>query len=368
MKSFEYGDEEISHREILFAVTSMIIGIGIITLPRSLASVTQGSDGWVSILLGGGISLIFVWIVAKLASRFPKQTFLEYTTRLVTKPIAVILTLLVAFHLMQFTAYEMRAVANISKVFLFDRTPVEVVALVFLLVVIYGVSGSRAGLLRLNLLFIPIILFIGFALIIMNLGLFEYSNLKPFFTTEFTAYFKGAQETTFTFLGFEILLFYIALMNRPEKAPRAAVIGMTIPIVFYLFTFLIAVGVFGHTATINIVDPVIELAKEVQVPGEFFERFESLFFTIWVMTLFNTAAMAFDVALIAVTSVFPKFKKITLIFIFAPIIYLSGMFPPNLVAVFEVGKWLSYSGIFFAMIIPAMLLAIAKLRGIKGYG
>lgn len=366
MKVFEYADEEIGFKEILYAVASMVIGIGIITLPRRLAQSTEGSDGWISIVLAGVTSILFVWVIAKLAKRFPKQTFLEYTTRIVSKPVAIILTLLLGFHLLQFTAYEMRAVANITKVYLFDQTPVEVIALTFLLVVIYAVAGSRVGILRLNLLFLPIILFISILLIFMNLGYFEFNNLKPFFTTKWDGYFMGAKDSFFAFLGFEILLFYIAFMNRPENAHKAAMIGMSIPILLYLMFYIIAIGVFGHATSINIIDPIIEIAKEVEVPGEFLERFESIFFTIWIMTIFNTAAMALDVTIIAFKSVFPKINKMTFLFILSPIIYLSGMFPPHLLAVFKVGEWLSYSGIVFGMVIPSILFIIAKVRGIEG--
>ncbi|MBP1933789.1 GerAB/ArcD/ProY family transporter [Ammoniphilus resinae] len=366
MKSFEYGDEEIGSREILYAVSSMVIGVGIFGLPRTVGSVTKGSDGWVSILLGGVLALFFAWLVAKLASRFPRQTFLQYTTTLVSKPVAIFLTILLAFHLMQFTAYEMRTVANISKVYLFDRTPVEVIALLFLLVVTYGVACSSVGLFRLNLLFLPIVLLIAILLLIMNIGYFEPGNLKPVFSTKWTGYFQGARETLFAFLGFEILLVYIAMTNQPEKTPKAVMIGMSIPLLLYLFVFIIVVGVFGHTAMIQLTDPTIEIAKEVEVPGEFFERFESLFFTIWIMTIFNTSALAFDASVLAFRSVFPKIKRVWLIFFLAPIIYLFGMMPPNLIRVYEVGNWLGFSGFIFAILMPTILFGIAKLRGIKG--
>jgi len=366
MKSFEYGDGEIGSREILYSVSSVVIGVGIFTLPRTVGSATMGSDGWVSILLGGLVALLFAWIVAKLASRFPRQTFLEYTASLVSRPMAIVLTLMLAIHLMQFTAYEMRVVANISKIYLFDRTPVEVIGLLFLLVVVYAVANSSVGLLRLNLLFLPIVLFAAILLLLMNIGYFEPENLKPVFSTKWTGYIQGAKETVFAFLGFEILLIYIAMANQPEKVPKAAVIGMSIPILLYSFVFIMVVGVFGRTAMIQLVDPTIEIAKEVEVPGQFFERFESLFFTIWIMTIFNTASLSFGASVIAIRSVFPKIKRIWLVFILTPIIYLSGMAPPNLIRNFEVGTWIGYSGVVFAMLIPAILLGIAKVRGIKG--
>ncbi|RXT04872.1 endospore germination permease [Ammoniphilus sp. CFH 90114] len=367
MKSFEYGDEEVSNKEIMISVTAMIIGAGILTLPRGIAKVTMGLDGWLSIILGGGIAMLFAWVCAKLASRFPRKAFLEYATLLVTRPGAIILTLLFGFHFLFFTAYEMRVVANISKIYLFDQTPVEALGLVFLLVVVYAVSGSRVGILRINLMFMPIVLFIATAVVLMNLNFFEFDNLRPFFTSDWKGYLEATRETSFTFLGFEVLLFYVALSNQPQKAPKAAILGVSIPILLYLVVYFIVIGVFGPQSTAQMVYPTIELAKEVEVPGQFFERFESIFFTIWIMALFSTSAMALDITVMCLKFIWPKVKKVTFVFILSPVIYMIGMFPENQISVTNLGNFISYSGIGLAVFIPTLLLILAKVRGVKGH-
>lgn len=367
MKYFEYGDEEISNKELSISVVSMVIGAGILTMPRGVAENTKGVDGWLAILAGGLIAMFFAWICAKLASRFPKHTFYDYTASVVTQPVARGITFLFGIYAMMFTAYEMRVVANILKIYLFDRTPIEVLGLIFLWVVIYAASGSRAAILRINLMFMPIVLFMGLAVVFMNLGFFETDHLRPFFTTDWKGYFKAIQVTGFTFSGFEILLFYVALSNKPSKAPKAAIIGLSIPLVLYLIIYTFVIGVFGHEATKQMIDPTIELAKEVEVPGQFFERFESIFFTIWIMTFFTTATMALDITLICLQSVLNKVNKMTLIFLLAPIAYLVGMIPEDLNAVSKFGDYLSYFGVGFSAILPSVLLIIAKIRGIKGH-
>lgn len=177
---------------------------------------------------------------------------------------------------------------------------------------------------------------------------------------------KGVKETTLAFLGFQILLFYIAFMNQPKDAPKVAMLGMSIPFIFYFLVFIVVIGVSGVKATMTIVYPTIELAKEIEVPGEFFERFESLFFIIWIMTLFNTSVMTFDLVLLALGSMFRQVKKITWILVLSPLMYLVAMTPQNLIEFFTLGKWISYIGFGLEMIIPTLLLLIAQFRGVKG--
>lgn len=366
MKSFEYGDEEIGKKEVIFLVANMIIGFGILTLPRAIVDVTKSIDGWISICLGAFVALIFTGVVAVLITRFPKKNLFDISKSIFNKPVALGITFLFAIYTMLFVSYEMRGVASIAKLYLFDVTPVEVICLVFLLVIVYGVAGPSTALIRLNIMFIPIILFIVLILIVFNIGFFEMGNIKPFFITGWFDVIKASKETVFSFLGFEILLFYNVHINQPKKTVKASLIGITIAFLLYLIVFFTAIGVFSVEVTANLNFPTAELAKQVEVPGGFFERFESLFFTIWVMTLFSTAAMAFDVTLLALGAIFKKIKRITFIFVLTPIIYIIAMTPQDFNEFSTFGLYISYLGIVFSMIIPSLLLIFAKISGVKG--
>lgn len=362
MKPFEYGDQEISYKEMLFAVPSMIVGVSILTLPRLVAEAVQSSDGWISILLAGSFACLFGWSMAKLASSYPRRTFYEYTTIITAKPIAFVFTIYLFLYFALFAGFVVRSIADISKQYLFDRTPVEVVALLFWLIVIYAVSGSRAGILRLNLLFFPLVLGIVSFLLIISIGIFEIKNLKPVFVSEWGGLLNGAKESIFSLLGFEVLLFYTSMANNPEKAPKAAVIGTIIPVVLYIAVYIIVIGIFSIEGAVHVVHPTIELAKEIHIPGEFFERFESLFFLIWIMTIFNTAAMSLDITIITLGSLWKRAKKMTLILIVSPSVYLISMMPQDTVQLSTLGTVISWSGLIFAGTVPFALLLIAKLR------
>jgi len=368
VRSFEYGDGEIDSKEMMFAISSMVIGAGVLTLPRLVADATESSDGWVSILIAGALAILLAWVGAKLASRFPKMNFFTYTGLIATKPVAMILTWIVFGYFLVFSAYITRGISLIAKQYLFDETPVEVIALTFMLIIIYAVAGSRVSLLRLNLLFFPIVLAFIILLLYFSAGLIELDNLKPIFVTNWSGIMKGARETIFSLLGFEIAMFYIFYMNRPQKAPKAVVIGMLLPVVLYVFVYLIVISVFSVEATIQVMFPTIELAKEIELPGEFFERLESLFFVIWIMTIFNTGSMAFDICIMQVNSIFKNTKKTTCIWVLSPLIYVVAMIPQDMIEFAILGEYLSYAGLVVAGVMPCSLFITAMIRGVKGHG
>ncbi|ASK61198.1 spore gernimation protein [Virgibacillus phasianinus] len=365
MKSFEYGDEKISDKEIMIALPSIVLGVGILSLPKDLASVTISSDGWIGILGGGVIAILITWLLAKLAVKFPNQSFFRFTSVVLSKPVAIIVSLLFAAIWLNVTAFEVRRIADVSKQYLFDSTPVEVIALSFLLVVVYAVSGSRAGLFRLNMMFLPIILFIALAVLVFNIRWFDPNQLLPLFKTDIQGYIKGMHAGVTSYAGFVIVLFYIGLVDNPERTPKLAAYGMCIPVVLYIILFVMCIGVFGHAATTNLIYPTIELAKGVEIPGGFLERFESVFFVIWIMAIFNTTSMALDIVVLCLNSIFTKTNKIKIVILVAPLVYAIGMFPQNIMEVSTFGSTTIDLALIYTVLIGLILFVMAKIRGVK---
>ncbi|QOR67836.1 endospore germination permease [Cytobacillus suaedae] len=365
MKSFEYGDQDISNKELFFIVASMMMGVSILSIPRKVASVTNGVDGIFSILMAGLFFGFFGWLTSKVVSKFPRKTFREYTSDLLGKPIGTLLTLLLGLSFLFTVSFETRSLASIARLYMFNETPLEVISLIFLLVVNYAVAGSRVALIRLNLMFFPIIMFIVLAVQFFNIGFIELENVKPILTTNFSDLITGSYFSSLAFVGYIVIFFYTALVKDTTYSPLATVLGMSVPFLIYLVIYFFAIGVFSVEVTRNIIYPTIEVAKEVEVPGEFFERFESIFFTIWIMTIFTTATLAFDCAINALQSIFKKTKRLTWVLMLSPIIYIIAMFPKSVFELELLGVWLGYSGILYGVGITSILFIVSKVRGIK---
>ncbi|MGJ9458422.1 GerAB/ArcD/ProY family transporter [Oceanobacillus sp. CF4.6] len=365
MSTFKYGDEKIRTRDIMIAVPSMTIAIGILVFPRTLAEKTTSSDGWVSIMLSGLIAIMLAWSIAKIAANFPGQSFLSYASSLVSKPVAVILTFLFVIQGIILTAFEVRAITNIAHQYLFERTPNEIVALTFLLVVVYAISGSRAGIFRLNAMFLPIIFLTSIILIFFSIGYMEVENVLPVFKTDMQGYLQGTMESTLSYTGVGILFFYISLVREPKKAPAMAAFGMSWVVIMYIFIYLTCIAVFGNETTANIRFPFIELSKSIEVPGGFLERLESVFFVIWIIVIFTTAAMAFDVSVLALNSIFPNIGKLKIIFVLSPIIYLIVGIPQDFVEIGIFGEYIGYYGWGLSGMVVILLWIMYKVKGAK---
>ena|SRR5690625_1691766 len=365
MKRFAYADEKIGDKEVMIAIPSMLIGGGMLTLPNELAKLTNGSDGWILIALGGMITLVVAWLVTKLATSFPNQPFLTYASTITTKPIAILLTCVFGTVGLLITSYVIRNIADTAKEYLFDQTPVEVIALTFLLVVVYAIASSRIGLFRLNMLFFPFLFIIIILLMFFSIQWFEPSNLLPMLQTRPSNYINGIEAVLTSYVGVFVLLFYLAFAEKPKEAPKMIVIGVCMPVILYIAVFIMCIGVFGHAATADLSNPTIELARRAEIPGAVLERMEVVFYVTWMMTIFNTSAMALDIAVLAIQSIFEKVKKMHIIFVITPITYVICMLPQDYVQLAKFGDFVSYFASVATVSITILLLTIAKIRGVK---
>ncbi|TDF94114.1 GerAB/ArcD/ProY family transporter [Paenibacillus piri] len=361
-------EQEIEEKELMYSIASMILSVGVLTLPRNIAATTRYSDGWMSIVLAGTIAVALVWILSTLAASFPKQSYFEFISRIASRPVGYMLTGLFSFSYLLFTAFELRSVADVTKHYLFDKTPIEFIGLAFMLVVIYAVYGSRVGLLRLNMLFFPIVGAVLTLSLLLNVGVVDVNHFKPMFVTDWKGIMKGAQASGFSFLGFEIVLMYAMLMKNPQRTVKAAVKGTMIPFATYIVLYIFTIGVLSYRNTAELAFPTVEFAKEAEVPGAFFERFESLFFTIWIMTIFNTTAMSLDVCMLSLKSIVPKASKMTKLLVLSPLIYLISFVPQDNSELNSFGTVISFFHFMCCIMLPAFIFIAAKWRKVKPDG
>lgn len=365
MTLYKEQNEYINDKDIMFAVASNIASITILFLPRYIAENTVSADGWLTILLGGLIAMVLAWLLAKIASSFPNQSFLSFASYLVSKPVATMLSIVFIIQYIAISSFQIREIATLSHEYLFDRTPLEVVCLAFILVVIYAASGSRAAIFRLNILFFPFVIGGLLLLIFFPLGAMKIKNLLPVFETDLKGIVQGTTSSFHAFLGFSIVLFYISLVKKPQQTPKMTVLGILWPFFFYIVIYIVCIGVFGNATTSNLYYPVFELSKTVSNPGNFIERFDSILFIIWTIIVFTTSLMAFDIAVLLLNLLFKNANKQTIIFILSPIIFFLAMLPTNYIEVNKIAKYMVYIEISFLAFVTFLLGIMLLIKGVK---
>lgn len=370
MRKFEYNDQNISGKQFFIATATIGIGIIILVFQKQLANITVAADGLLSIIFGGMIASLFLWFLTKFAVGLKKQPLFDFTASVVTKPVSIILFLLYTIQFLLLAAYQIRKLTDITQHYLLEETPIEILSLTFLLVIFYAVAGSRVGLFRLNTMFLPFVLVVSLIILFFNIQLIEFENLVPVFKSNARGFIEGTFMIVSILVagGSGIALFYTSLVESNKSLPKMAFFATWVPASLFLLFYFVAIGVFGNEVTGNLLYASIDLGKTVHVPGGVFERFESIFFVIWIMTVFNLTAMLVDLAVVTMQSIFKNTKKINLLFIFTPIIFFISIFPQNIVETTSLGKGVIYWMFFYPLTVTFVVFVLAKIRGVKAGG
>ncbi|KAB2441365.1 GerAB/ArcD/ProY family transporter [Bacillus luti] len=364
--SFKVGELDMNsnpyHRsltliELTILVISNICGIGLLSLPNAIASTTLFSDGWV-ILLGSGLVVVILgWISTKLITYFPQMSFYEYTSTLVSKSVANLFSIMAICIYSCVAAYEIRSISLVVNMYLMENVDFKIIAFCFLLVIAYGLCGSRIALVQLCIFGFYVVIGVLGLLILLNINNFDFYRLFPILKTAPMGYINGLKNVGFAFLGFDVVLYYNSLVSNPKKAPVYVVSGLILVAMVYTVTYLVCVCVFSQPVVSKLVYPVVELGKEVEI-GDFLERFDAIFFVTWIIAIFSTTIIYLDMAVMLLTSITNKVKKTTLIFILLPIIYMISIFPNGQEEISRFGKMATMINFFFILIIPLILLII----------
>ena len=86
----------------------------------------------------------------------------------------------------------------------------------------------------------------------------------------------------FTFIGFEVALFYAVLLNdkTAKKAPMAVAKAVMVNVLSYILIYVTCISVFTYMTTRGLTYPTIELGKEIEIGGGFLERFDAIFYDL----------------------------------------------------------------------------------------
>lgn len=362
------SNQKVSTKQMVTLLILDMFGAASLITPR-LAVESASQDGWVIILVAGFLACVYAFFLTKLTRLFPGKSFTNYTKAIAGKYIAILLSIVLIVKLMILGAFEIRIFGELTNQMLLNRTPIEIIILVLLLIVVYlGRKGfevrARLGEILIIFALLPIAFVFIFAVFSIQL-----SNLAPFFIATPQQVLQGGYNVSLRFVSIEFLLIGASFLAEPGKTTKVAFKAIGVVTVLHLIIFLVTVGIFGIHETANHIWPVIPMMKVVNLPEIFLDRQDALMMTFWMFTAFMYVnGIVFFVSYL-IKDVFNLKRRDFIVFPLVPILYLLALIPNNVIQTYN---WLElftkYTGIVFSLAIPIILYAIAKIRGVGEEG
>ena len=355
-------DPKISHIQLRGLIVSIVIGVGVLTMQKSLVA-TMGNDGWIAILIGGFTSFLTFCIYYNIFKLHPNKDFFEIGRLSVGAVLSKIFMVFFIIYYLILLALVSRTLGELIKIFLLQKTPLEIIIVTFILASTYLSSYEIDKVSRASYFVYPIIILFTAMVVFTAVPGSDPTNILPVFKSDFQEIVSGVGHTVFSFLGIEIVLLAIPFVEQKEKVFKTGIYAISIITGIYLILFLMTITNFSQEQIVNQNFPILVLIRQLDAPGLFLENLDGLVMGLWVIVVFVTMVPGYYAMGKYASKLFKTKKHKQFILGAVPIVYIIAMMPDNFL---QLTEGLTYIYYFFAVtaggIIPVIILLTGLIR------
>ncbi|WP_150275837.1 GerAB/ArcD/ProY family transporter [Paenibacillus tepidiphilus] len=277
----------ISNRQLFWIFMMLEIGINLlISMTPTILSAKQ--DAWISYIIAGFMALLITYSAAKLSSRYPRQTLIEFSVSILGKwagKLIVIPFLLQWVWVMSLILRDEYLFIRLSVLY---KTPAWVVIGTMLAVVLYTVHhGGIEAIGRVSELWGPILMIIlalTFGLTVNNLN---WSLLLPVYADSGLGPIMEGSLAPLSLLGeVTLLMMLFPFVERPGAGTRKALLlGVALSSFTLLLGVLWVMMTFGPAVGGRLQFPFFEMVKLVYLM-EFIQNMDIFVMAVWLVCIF----------------------------------------------------------------------------------
>lgn len=352
------GPEELAALLFGFMVgSSLVVPMGIQAKEAS----------WLTLVLGGTAGLGVAWIYTALALRFPGQSLIGYSKRVLGRWLGGAAGLLYIWYGLHLGALVLRNFGEFLVSTILPYTPMGFVIVVLTAVCAYGVRHGAETLGRATQVMNAIVVTQVLLTTLLLAEKMRLDNLLPVFGDGFGPVLQGAF-TTLSFPFGETVLFALLLpLVRPTRQIRPAIMrAMVVGALFLAMVHARNTAVLGAHLIQTSRFPTFGAAQAVEV-ADFITRIDAIVVGNWIVTGFIKVA----VCLLAIARGFAEWTGVSE---YRPLVLPLGAIMATLsillyrniteMSTFATAIWPVYS-VPFQILMPILLLGIAAVRGLR---
>ena len=281
--------EKIHNRQLVFMLFMIRSTVTIATLPV-LTTGTAEQDAWLSAIVSLPATLLTILLIGGLAVKFPEETVIEYSRKLLGKTGGTIISFFFLWTFLYTAATEVRIYAELLNTGLFPLTPlIFLVSSMVLLAAVAAVLGIETIARTADALIFFYIFFIT-ASLLGAVKAFDHINLQPVLSRGFGPVFSSA--LTPAALGNQSLVLGILVptLTTPRKAVTSAVLAALLSGTVLILSSITVVGVLGPKIGSSSIFPFFLMTRAIEI-SRFIERIEALVVIAWGMGIFINLAV-----------------------------------------------------------------------------
>ncbi|MET3195584.1 endospore germination permease [Bacillus sp. OAE603] len=261
---------KITWLQFILMINGVQVGIGIASLPRTLAE-KAGSSSWIAILFGGILSTIFSMIIVKIREKEPNKSISTYFQSFVGKIFGKILTFIFSLYFLIFGYVVLERTVLYIKTYILQQTDFLILLILFLIPTLQLLVGGVSVIAKYAEVLFPVVIFIFFMLL-FTLKTANINFILPIIKDGWIPIFKTIPVTIMSFLGLESIYFLYPYLDKKEKAMSGVIIANLLTTGIYLFETIICFIVYSPDEILTIFDPPLAILNVLEF--QYLERID----------------------------------------------------------------------------------------------
>ncbi|KUO53365.1 MAG: hypothetical protein APF76_08985 [Desulfitibacter sp. BRH_c19] len=354
------GKNTITSFQLIFLIPGIQVGVGILSLYRTVFEAGAGPDAWISIIIVGFLAQTAIFLMIHLASCFPEDSLIDYVNKLLGKFLGKLFSAGIMLYFIITSASIANVFAFVLRIWALRETPFFILVLFSLVPASYIIANGVKVLARFSFIVFALTWWIILILIVpITQG--DILNILPVGQSGLYGIIKGTLGASFALVGLEFLLLLYPFVDRKKDVLIAASVGNWLTIAAYALTVIASTIFFSPMDIVKQIWPSLQMLKILQFT--FFQRFEVLVLSFWLLLVIVTvAAYQWGAAYTLHKLLNLKSFQISVLSIGGIIYIVSTILIKDLNQVLSILDSLGFVGIALISIIPFMLLIIYYLK------
>lgn len=311
------------------------------------------------------VSLIFVFVYIKLMDMFSGSNLLELNNIVFGDYLGKVVSALYLLFFVILTTGNLRLLCDYIIGNFMVKTPLIVIALVFLIAIAWAVHAGLEVIARIGVIFFVIVTALIVLVFILTISKMDITNFFPLFDISLMEFVQTNHIITTIFFGESFLfMMVIPYVAQRSKMKRSVLFGMIAGEIMLILSALMITGVLGDMASI-MNSPLNHVLRQVEI-GKVLSRMEFIVTGILVFSIFIRITVIYYVTTLGFGQFFSlKSYRPLVIPVGVIILGLVGPMYHSPSGQIECGieTWPFFAS-FFEFVLPVITLFVAVLRGL----
>ncbi|WP_421378698.1 GerAB/ArcD/ProY family transporter [Bacillus salacetis] len=342
---------------IMFVVHVAQTGVGIAGLPR-IVFMESGNDAWISVLLSGILLATAVFIIILLLKNYDSADLFGIHKDLFGKWLGGFFSVIYMGYLFVVAYLVIMHYTEMVQAWIFPQMPTWLLSGLLIFLAVYAVLGGVRIIVGVSFMTFILTAWLLF-MITAPLKYMDYTHFFPIWNHSIKEIGMGIYKTSFSVIGFELLLFFYPYIKDKKKALKYSLFGIAYTTMLYFVVTFVSIGFFSEMTLEKTIWPVLSMFKIVRIPN--LERFEFIAVSYWMLIILPNICLYFWAATRGVKRVFGlKHKKA--IYLFAVVLWGCNFLIDQRIEMNIFTDRVATVSFALTFLYPAALLAIVYVK------